>query len=254
MPEGGTVRVACDNVTVNAADPLPLNEGSYIKITVRDHGIGIPQEHLQKIFDPYFTTKQKGSGLGLATSYSIVKRHGGHISVESELGTGTTFHMYLPASEKRTPAEKEKDERPVRGSGNILVVDDEETVREVAGTMLKELGYDVSFARDGAEAIALYRNRKESGHPFEAIIMDLTIPGGMGGKEAIQQLREIDADVNAIVSSGYSNDPIMAEFKKFGFKGVVTKPYQISELSKAVLGVLIPSESRISNGERSNSP
>ncbi|HAK60612.1 MAG TPA: hypothetical protein DCO77_09555, partial [Nitrospiraceae bacterium] len=216
MPEGGTIRITAENVSVGSGDVLPLAKGNYTRVTVRDQGIGIPQDHLQKIFDPYFTTKQKGSGLGLATSYSIVKRHGGHISAESKLGAGTAFYMYLRASEKMVPAEKEEDERPIRGSGNILVVDDEEIVRNVAGTMLNELGYDVAFAKNGSEAIDVYRKNKESGSPFSAVIMDLTIPGGMGGKEAVLKLAAFDPDVKAIVSSGYSNDPIMAEYTDYG--------------------------------------
>ena len=239
MPEGGTIRITGENASVGSGDAVPLAEGKYTRVTVRDHGIGIPQDHLQKIFDPYFTTKKKGSGLGLASSYSIVKRHGGYLSVESKLGAGTVFHMYLPASEKLVATEKEEDERPVRGAGNILVVDDEEIVRDVAGTMLKELGYDVAFAKNGSEAIDVYRKKKESGSPFSAVIMDLTIPGGMGGKEAVRKLAALDPDVNAIVSSGYSNDPIMAEYTDYGFKGVVSKPYKMTELSKVIHGVIV---------------
>jgi len=189
---------------------------------------------LPKIFDPYFTTKQKGSGLGLATAYSIIKKHGGHIAVRSDLGVGTTFTIYLPASGKDLLVKAEAPQRPLVGQGKILLMDDEEIVREVAGQMLTYVGYEVKFARDGAEAIALYSQAKEAGQPVDVVIMDLTVPGGMGGREAIQKLREVDPQVKAIVSSGYSNDPVMAEFRQHGFRGFVAKPYKIQELSQAV--------------------
>jgi len=154
--------------------------------------------------------------------------------VESELGVGTTFYIYLPASQKEIPTEKKVEERPLVGKGKILVMDDEEAVRGVTGRILKYIGYEVAFAKNGAEAIELYKRARESGQPFEAVIMDLTIPGGIGGKEAIRKLLEIDPEVKAIVSSGYSNDPIMSEFKQYGFRGVMAKPYKIVELSETV--------------------
>ena len=239
MPEGGVIKVRAENMTVKAEDNLPLKEGKYIRITIEDQGTGIPKEHLPKIFDPYFTTKQKGSGLGLAIAYSIVKRHDGYISVESELGVGTTFYIYLPASEKEILEKEAAEERPFFGKGKILVMDDEEAVREVAGNMLKFLGYKVEFARDGIEAIELYKKAKESGKPFDAVILDLTVPGGMGGKEAFGKLLEIDPEVKAIVSSGYSNDPIMADYKEYGFRGVVAKPYKLRELSEELHRVIM---------------
>jgi PAS domain S-box-containing protein len=239
MPEGGVIKVRAENMTVKPEHNLPLKEGKYIKITIEDQGTGISKEHLPKIFDPYFTTKQKGSGLGLATAYSIIKRHDGYISVESELGVGTTFHIYLPASEKELLKKKDEKERLFVGKGKILVMDDEEAVREVVGNMLKFLGYKVEFARDGTEAIELYKKAKESEKPFDAVILDLTVPGGMGGREAIQKLLEIDPKVKAIVSSGYSNDPIMSDFKKYGFRGVVAKPYKVKELSEELHKVMM---------------
>lgn len=195
-------------------------------------GIGIPQEHLSKIFDPYFTTKQKGNGLGLASAYSIIKSHNGYIGVESELGVGTKFHIYFPASEKEIPAEVDIKERPLGGKERILVMDDDEAVREVTGAVLNHIGYEVEFATDGAEAIELYREAIEENRPFDAVIMDLTIPGGMGGREAIKRLLEIDPEIKAIVSTGYSNDPVLSEYRKYCFSGVVVKPYKIQELSK----------------------
>ena len=235
MSEGGIIKVRAENVTVGAEHNLPLADGKYVKIEIEDEGIGIPKEHLPKIFDPYFSTKQKGSGLGLATSYSIIQRHAGYITAESELGVGTTFYIYLPASQKKEILEKKgAEERPFVGKGKILLMDDEEIVRNVAGAMLKYIGYEVDFAEDGAEAIELYRKAKESGQPFDVVIMDLTIPGGMGGKEAISKLIEIDPNVKAIVSSGYSTDAIMSDFKQYGFSGVIAKPYKIKDLSEVV--------------------
>jgi len=238
MPRGGIIKVNAENIAVDVEQGLPLKEGNYIKISVEDQGIGIPEEHLQKIFDPYFTSKQKGSGLGLATAYSIVKRHDGYVQVESELGAGTTFNIYLPASSKQILIEKELRERIHTGKGKILVMDDEEVIREVAGEMIEVLGYEVEFAKDGAEAIELYKKAKESAQPFHAIIMDLTIPGGMGGKETIQELIEIDPETKAIVCSGYSNDPIMADYRKYGFRGVIAKPYKIKELGEILYKVI----------------
>jgi PAS domain S-box-containing protein len=242
MPEGGIIDVSAENMTVGSEHGLPLKGGRYVKIAIKDHGIGIPKEHLQKIFDPYFTTKQKGSGLGLATSYSIVRKHDGHITVDSELGAGTTFTIYLPASEKEIPTSKDKEEESLLGKGRILVMDDEEVVRGVACEMLRRIGYEVEFARDGTEAIELYKRARESGQPFDAVILDLTVPGGIGGKEAIKRLLEIDPRVKAIVSSGYSNDPVMAKFREYGFRGVIAKPYKIEELSGVLRRIIIRNE------------
>jgi hypothetical protein len=167
-------------VTINAESVLPLKAGHYVKVSIKDSGIGISQENIQKIFDPYFTTKPNGSGFGLSTSYSIIKNHNGHISVESRSGTGTTFYIYLPASPTGFLMKKQED-RLITGHGRILLMDDEETVRMVTGKMLRHLGYEVEFAKDGEEAIRLYESAKKSGRPFDAVIMDLTVPGGMGG-------------------------------------------------------------------------
>ena len=239
MPAGGVIDILAENVTLQQGEVVTLPPGRYIRISFIDRGIGIADEHLGKIFTPYFTTKQKGSGLGLATSYSIVKKHAGLITVESELGAGTTFNIYLPASEKEILVKEETIQNTLIGKGKILIMDDEEFVRITAGEMLTALGYTVDFAVDGAEAIEIYVNAKESGGPFDAIIMDLTIPGGMGGMEAVQKLREIDPDARAIVSSGYANVPIMSDFKAFGFSGVIAKPYSIEELSEAIKNVIV---------------
>ena len=238
MPEGGTIAIRCRNITDQAHGVLPLREEGYVCISVEDRGVGVPKEHLTKIFDPYFTTKQKGSGLGLATTYSIVKKHGGRITVESALGKGTTFHVYLPASRQTKLPEKAEEGAVRRGTGTILVMDDEAEVRETTGNVLTRLGYNVVFASDGGEAVERYRQVREEGRVFDLVIMDLTVPGGLGGKEALRMLRDLDPGVKAIVSSGYSNDPIMADFGKHGFNGVVTKPYRIKELSDEVYRVI----------------
>ena len=242
MPEGGTIRVSADNVTVPGEEMLPITKGKYIKVSIKDQGMGISRKHLKRIFDPYFTTKemgsQKGLGLGLSICHSIVKRHRGHIDVESVLKKGTTFSIYLPACEPEISKKTIQEQTPKVGKGKILVMDDEEIVRDVAGGMLTHLGYTVEFAKNGDEAIELSKKAGESGQPFAAVIMDLTIPGGMGGKNNIKKMLETDPGVKAIVSSGYSNDPVMTDFKTYGFCGVITKPYKIEELQKALHRVI----------------
>ena len=239
MPQGGTILLHARNVDLEDQSGLPLEGGRYTKISLQDEGLGIPRDHLAKIFDPYFTTKHKGSGLGLTMTYTTIHAHDGHIAVESEMGKGTTFRIYMPASHEELVESEDREARLKKGSGKILVMDDDEAIREVTEKILMELGYEVGSASDGAETIALYRDAAQSGHPFDAVIMDLTIPGGMGGKEAIQQLLRIDPKVSAIVSSGYSNDPIMSEYEKYGFRGVATKPYRIEKLSWVLHDVLM---------------
>jgi len=238
MPEGGTVTIRGENITVGDNKSTPLAQGAYVKISVEDWGHGISPKHLTKIYDPYFTTRQKGSGLGLTTAYYILRKHGGHIEVESSRGKGTTCHIFLPAS--RSPLQaKAKDTLPVpSGMGKILVMDDEEILRDFTSRILTKSGYDVELSSDGVEAIQRYREAMDSGYPFDAVIMDLTVPGGMGGKETIHKLIAIDPDIKAIVSSGYSNDPIMANYAEYGFKGVVAKPYTLEELIRAIRTVM----------------
>ncbi len=238
MPRGGILRYTVSNAVLGEHEVPSLEEGAYVKVTIHDTGTGIPAEHLPRIFDPYFTTKQKGSGLGLASVYSIIKKHDGHIMAESPPGAGTTFSLYLPASQGAPVAHATDAGAIAGGTGNILVMDDEELVREVSGEMLRSLGYMVKFAKNGAEAVALYQTALEAKDPFDAVIMDLTIPGGMGGKETVQKLLALDPNVKAIVSSGYSNDPIMADYHTYGFKGVIVKPYDIANFSKTLSDVM----------------
>lgn len=243
MAGGGIISVWAENVIVRAHDNGVLKEGNYLKISIKDQGVGIPEEHLQRIFDPYFTTKQKGSGLGLAISYSIIKKHKGDITAESEVGVGTTFHVYIPATEKEILKLKKIEEQKVlRGKGKILFMDDQPGIRNMLGKMLSHIGYEVEYAQDGTEAIDLYKKEKETAGSFVAVILDLTVPGGMGGKETLQKLLQVDPEVRAIVSSGYSNNLIMSEYRKYGFRGVVSKPYEIKELSEVLHSVIIGEE------------
>ncbi len=236
MPDGGVIRVKAETLSVGAGGSVP--EGTYVKITISDQGCGIPQANLEKIFDPYFTTKEKGSGLGLAISYFIVRNHGGRIMVSSEEGVGTTFEIYLPVSSDPVPAEGNSASKFLEGKGRILVMDDEKDVRAVLGEILGHIGYEVELAREGSEAVEMFRKAREKEKPFDAAIVDLTVPGGMGGKETVARLLELDPDAKVIVSSGYSNDPVMANYRKHGFRGVVAKPYKIQELNDVVRDVL----------------
>jgi len=239
MPGGGVIKIKAINRIIESGGILPLEPGKYIEILIKDSGIGIQKKNLIKVFDPYFTTKKKGNGLGLTTCYSIIKKHGGYITVESEIGVGTIFHIFVPASRERIPAKKKTKARALKpGNGRVLVMDDEEVVIKVLGKMLIHLGYEADFARDGVEAINKYTLAKNNGSPFDLVIMDLTIPGGMGGKEAIREILKIDPETRAIVSSGYSNDPIMANFETYGFCASLAKPYKIGELREVIQTVI----------------
>ncbi|RQW89189.1 MAG: PAS domain S-box protein [Geobacter sp.] len=234
MSGAGIITIAAANIHVDANDCLPLTAGKYLKITVSDQGAGIPAEHLCRVFDPYFTTKEQGSGLGLAVTYSIIKNHGGHIQVASDCGLGTSFTIFMPSSDQDVETSVPVAEVRLAGKGRVLLMDDEDIVIEVGSEMLTELGYDVAAARDGAAAIAIFAEARDAGKPFTIVVLDLTIPGGMGGKEAIGIIREMAPTVWAIVSSGYSNDPVMAEFKEYGFNAIVSKPYKVGELGRAL--------------------
>jgi two-component system, LuxR family, sensor kinase FixL len=233
MPEGGMIEVRAENVVFDA-DSQSLRHGKYVMISVRDHGCGIAADVLPRIFDPYFTTKQSGSGLGLATVHAIIAKHEGYVTVQSIPGAETAFSVYLPACNEAQSAESGVGQQLHTGSGRILVMDDEEALRVLLVQILKRLGYEVECARDGTEAIDLYQKAKDSGRQFDVVLVDLTIPGGIGGKEVAARLREVDQSVVLIVSSGYSNTPIMSEFRKYGFDDVLSKPWSPLHLSKVL--------------------
>jgi PAS domain S-box-containing protein len=243
MPNGGTLRVSCDNFTYRS-DTTPvipdLLPGDYIRISIRDEGMGIPENCLKRIFDPYFTTKAKGNGLGLATTYSIIKNHNGLITVDSQVHYGSTFTLYLPASRhQEIPVEPPRQlNQVISGTGRILIVDDEEAIRALVEFTLERLGYQVTQAESALEGVDIYRKKLEAGERFDAVILDLTLPGGMGGKEALKKLIEIDPTVNAIVSSGYAMDATMSRYQDYGFRGVIAKPYEAAELGRIVHDVI----------------
>lgn len=238
MPNGGTLDVRAANVDAYSATQLGLRSARYVEVSIRDTGVGIAAKDLPHIFEPYYTTKKSGSGLGLAVAYSVVRRHDGEIKVESAPGQGTTFHIYLPAADEQPVPEPGKPEEPVAGQGRILVMDDEEAIRMLATAALSRLGYEVETAADGAEAVELYRKAMVQKRPFSAVILDLTVRGGMGGGEAIRRLRDLDHNVKAIVSSGYSEDAIMANYREHGFVAAVEKPYRLQELSRVLQDVI----------------
>lgn len=229
MAQGGSLVIAFSILENAVGSTLPLPLGNYVVVSVKDTGTGIPLENMPKLFDPFFTTKQNGTGLGLPSAFSIVKRHGGHLDIQSELGNGTTCHVYLPidAETKVEPA-KLVSNRPTR-QGRVLVMDDEDAVRRVTSSFLMRLGYEVSLAVDGGEAIDIYRRTLRAGQPFAFVILDLTVPGGLGGRETLETLRGMDPGVTAIATSGYSNDPILTNPESFGFRAGLAKPYSRQE-------------------------
>lgn len=250
MPDGGSIEVILANAQLNNGEVEGLDAGDYVKIEVQDSGSGIPPDQLNKVFEPYFTTKSDGNGLGLASSFSIIKGHGGLITVESELGKGSCFRVYLPRSQNEpTPDLVEEDpviEEPTHESDDesssagkrILVMDDMEDMMMVAAEILKVLGYEVECTSDGSEAIEAYKKAKESGNPFDAVVFDLTVPGGMGGEEASNILLEYDPNLKAIASSGYSTSNIMSDCSESAFSAVVPKPYRITEMADALKRVI----------------
>ncbi|MEJ5347309.1 MAG: PAS domain S-box protein [Desulfosoma sp.] len=240
MPQGGTVAVKARNVFVEEGGDATLASGRYVAVCVEDQGIGIPEEHLDKIFDPYFTTKKEGSGLGLSTAYSIVKRHDGHMTVRSRVGQGTSVTFYLPASSTETDqAQAFMEEEPFRATGRVLVMDDDPLVRDVLSAMLQQLGLTSETTEEGAQAILCYKKALEAGKPFDAVILDLTVPGGVGGRDVIEKLRALDPQVRAVASSGYSNDPVMSQPQAYGFQAGIAKPYCMEDL-QAVLRKVLP--------------
>ncbi len=241
MPDGGVVTVSARNKELGTDNSLELPPGPYVCISFTDEGCGIADTDLNKIFDPYFTTKVSGNGLGLASCRSIIIKHGGHIGVTSRVGKGTTFTIHLPSTgDSVSESHPESDSKisEEHNGGTILVMDDEEIIRDFAAVMLEDIGYQITTCRDGAEAIRHYKHARESGTPFLAVIMDLTIPGGMGGKEAAREILAIDPDACLIVSSGYSNDPIMSDYSSYGFAGAIAKPYGASEFEQLLCSSL----------------
>ena len=240
MPDGGTIGIDCSNIDgKKQLIPTDLEIGKYVRIEIRDNGTGMTPEVLEKIFDPYFTTKNDGNGLGLAVCHSIICKHKGNIYVESVPGQGTDFTIHLPAT--GSPLQKLETKKTTslkKDSAKVMIMDDEEIIREVAQEILSYLGHDVVGVSDGAEAVRQYEESLKIGAPIDVIIMDLTIPGGMGGKEAVKKILAINAEAKVIVSSGYSNDPVMANFKEYGFTAMVPKPFNFDELGEVVNGVL----------------
>jgi len=242
MPKGGTVTIRAENIVFRPNDiehKIAVPNGRYVQITVEDQGIGIPADYLTQIFDPYFTTKQSGSGLGLSTAYSVTKNHGGTMTVSSELGQGTQLRVYLPASSNQENIDNMTIANPITGAGKILVMDDDDSVRLLLEEMLSHLGYEVESVPDGADAIRCYQQAKAARQDYSAVILDLTVPGGLGGKDTLDKLRQIDPAVRAIVTSGYCHDSLLPQYTALGFLGMVTKPFQLGELSKVLHRVTI---------------
>jgi CheY-like chemotaxis protein len=233
MPDGGRFFVTGRNITISAGNDLGLAAGDYVRITFADEGCGIAEDDLEKIFDPYFTNKAGGSGLGLASTYSIIKKHDGHITVSSPPGEGAVFTIILPGYGRTEPESTAAaaESETIHGTCSILVMDDDEMVRDLADITLKRLGYSVVCCQDGAEAVTLYKNALTEGGPFCLVIMDLTIPGGMGGVEAARQILAFHPEARLIVSSGYSDDPVMANFSAYGFCAALGKPYNVEEIA-----------------------
>jgi len=239
MPDGGTLTVRADAVTLKPGNKYALKPGTYVRIVFKDTGQGIDKDDLGKIFDPYFTTKKSGTGLGLSTTHSIIKKHGGYIDISSESGQGTTVTIFLPASADEQPVDEcstlpEND----RSGVSILVMDDEEVIRNLAEEILHDLGFEVTTCCSGEEAIALYRSSMTAHHPYALVILDLVIPGGMGGIEAARRILELAPDARLIASSGYSSDPAIAEYTSYGFCETMIKPYNTEELNRALLNAL----------------
>ena len=240
MPDGGVIKVSCENITDIEKENVALPGQKFIKIAIADTGSGIPQKHIDRIFDPYFSTKQTGSGLGLAICHSIINKHDGNLSVQSTADKGTTFTIYLPVS-TQTAHESGRFKQDIveaECKASIMVMDDDVMVLDIAKRMLERFGHKVVLAENGQEAIELYREHFKSDHPVDAIIMDLTIPGGMGGKDAVQEILRINPEAKVVVASGYSNDPVMARYHDYGFNASISKPFMLADLRKVINSVL----------------
>jgi two-component system cell cycle sensor histidine kinase/response regulator CckA len=237
-PQDGRIRISAENTIISRSSALPLGEGRYVMLTIEDQGNGISEKELQALFDPFSSGDDMGSGLELASALAIVQKHNGHITAASHVDMGTTFRLYLPAvQEKQQVTPKSFAAHPVR-KGKVLVMDDEEIVRIVVQRLLLQCGFEAELAKDGAEMLRLYREAKETGKPYAAVILDLIIQSGMGGQEAMKNLIDYDPDAKVIVSSGYSNDSIMANFRDYGFSGFLPKPYKIEELKRVMKDII----------------
>jgi CheY-like chemotaxis protein len=234
MPQGGCLEVSAENLVVRENESPSLLPGNYVRISFADQGPGIPSANSSRIFDPFFTTKAGGSGLGLSTCYSILRQHAGTISVESEPGQGSTFHVWLPASEGAISRNRRSGEHPQPGSGTLLIMDDDHEIRTATRRLLEHLGYSCRTVQNGEEALRKYRRFKEEGGQWRAIICDLTIPGGMSGKGFVSELRKIDQEVPIIVSSGYAEDPVLADPNRYGFNDSLPKPYTPLQLAQVL--------------------
>jgi two-component system, cell cycle sensor histidine kinase and response regulator CckA len=230
MPNGGTIEVTANNISLGEKEHPPLSKGNFVKVSIKDFGIGIPKDIMPRIFDPFYTTKTKGHGLGLATCYSIINRHGGCIDVESEPGKGSTFHVHLPASTEAIAADTAALAKH-KGSGTIIVVDDEEVIRNLMKRMLESLGYSVVCKNNGKEAVDFYVSETKAKRRITAMVFDLTVPGGMGGTEAVSEIRKLDTHIPVFVVSGYADNFVMKNPAEYGFTASISKPFTIAELS-----------------------
>ncbi len=256
MPEGGTVEITARNTTLAEKEHPVLTKGSYVRISIKDNGIGIPSGMLTKIFDPFFTTKSEGHGLGLATCYSIINRHGGSIDVDSNLGEGSTFHVYLPAEIKAVPVSSvEQTGSRHKGIGTFLVMDDEEVMRETIGAMLESFGYSVVCKDNGKDAVDYFASELKENKLLSGMIFDLTVPGNMGGEEAVKEVRKIDTEIPVFVVSGYADGPVMKNPVEYGFTASICKPFRRTKLMEMLEKHMKPEPSdseRFQNGERNH--
>ena len=238
MPEGGVIRLSLRNDALKAGQVPSLPEGDYVRIEIADSGRGIPPEHLAHIFEPFFTTKVQGSGLGLATVHSVVRKHRGYVAVESAVGRGTTFQIWLPAAKAEVPVRTDSANLFDKMHGRVLFMDDEELIRTMTMTVLERLGLEATLTSDGDEAVREYERALKGGEAFDLVVMDLTVPGAMGGAEAMREILKLDPKARGIVSSGYSSDPVMANYRSHGFLGMVPKPYRIADFARTLREVM----------------
>ncbi len=245
MPRGGQVHVSCSNVRLGPLPDVPGGPRQFVRISIKDQGVGIPAEHLERIFDPYFTTKPSGTGLGLAVSHAVIKNHGGLLQAESAVGAGTTFHILLPRSTKRVATVTQPTVAIPHGVGRVLVMDDDRSIATVTASMLRSLGYTPDIVSDGEMAVERYLQALEAGEPYEAVVMDLTVPGGMGGAEALAQLREFDPRVCAVVMSGYADTGLLADYQQVGFAGRLAKPFSLRDLAVTLHELLAGARRRV---------